>query len=95
LENIIEEFKKKADELFMNYKKQAVDNVNLGNTKKKVKQKDATLFMQLFSVYSEKISNLADSLETDNSTEDEKFELNSLAKQYMLEYYKLFNLNRK
>ena len=79
----------------MNYKKQAVDNVNLGNTKKKVKQKDATLFMQLFSVYSEKISNLADSLETDNSTEDEKFELNSLAKQYMLEYYKLFNLNRK
>lgn len=94
MENIIEEFKKNADELFKNYKKQAVENVNLGHSKKKVKQKDATLFMQLFSVYSDKISKLADSYETENCTEKEKLELNSLAKQYMLKYYKLFNLNR-
>ncbi len=95
MEGIIEQFKKNADELFKNYKKQAVDNVNLGNSKKRVKLKDVTLFMQLFSIYSDKISKLADKYEDNNWTEDEKFKLNSLSKQYMLKYYELFNFNRK
>lgn len=93
MENTIEEFKKNADELFDNYKKQAVKNINLGHSKKKVKQKDATLFIQLFSVYSDKICKLANSYVKDDWNDEAKFKLNSLSKQYILKYRMLFKFN--
>lgn len=93
MEILIEQFKKDADELFENYKKQAVKNVNLGHSKKKVKQKDATLFVQLFSVYSDKVCKLADSYEKDDWSADEKFKLNFLSKEYILKYRMLFKFN--
>jgi len=91
LEDIIKDFKEKAEQLLKNYKNQAEKNINLGWSKKKIKEKDATLFMQLFSVYSDKLMKLADSYDTSNWSEEEKFELNSQSKQYMFKFYKLFN----
>ena len=93
MENLIEKFKKEADELFENYKKQAVENVNLGHSKKKVKQKDATLFIQLFSVFSNKVGKLADSYENEGWSSEEKFELSTLTKGYILDFRFLFKFN--
>jgi len=93
LEEQINKFNLEVDELFKNYKLQAEKNLNLGNTKKQVTENDATMFIQLFSVFSNKIMRLADKYEIEINDNEQKQKINTITKIYMLKFKELFKFN--
>lgn len=93
MEEQINKFNLEVDELFKNYKLQAEKNLNLGNTKKQVTENDATMFIQLFSVFSNKIMRLADKYEIEINDNEQKQKINTITKIYMLKFKELFKFN--
>lgn len=93
MEDKITNFSVEVEKLFENYKLQAEQNINLGNTKKQVTENDATMFVQLFSVFSNKIMRLADKYELEISDNQEKQKINTITKVNMLKFRELFKFN--
>ena len=93
MEEKVNKFDIEVDELYKNYKLQAEQNINLGVTKKQVTEKDATMFFQLFSVFSNKIMRLADKYELEINDVEQKQKINTITKIYMLKFKELFKFN--
>lgn len=93
MEDKVNKFNAEVDDLYKKYKLQAEQNINLGATKKQVTEKDATMFVQLFSVFSNKIMRLADNYELEISDVEQKQKINTITKIYMLKFKELFKFN--
>lgn len=93
MEDKITNFSVEVEKLFENYKLQAEQNINLGNTKKQVTENDATIFVQLFLVFSNRIMRLADKYELEISDNQEKQKINTITKANMLKFRELFKFN--
>ncbi len=93
MEDKVNKFNIEVDELYKNYKLQAEQNINLGATKKQITEKDATMFFQLFSVFSNKIMRLADKYELEIIDVEKKQKINTITKIYMLKFKELFKFN--
>jgi hypothetical protein len=93
LEEKVNKFNAEVDELYKKYKLQAEQNINLGATKKQVTEKDATMFVQLFSVFSNKIMRLADNYELEIRDVEQKQKINTITKIYMFKFKELFKFN--
>lgn len=93
MEDKITNFSVEVEKLFENYKLQAEQNINLGNTKKQVTENDATMFVQLFLVFSNRIMRLADKYELEISDNQEKQKINTITKANMLKFRELFKFN--
>lgn len=93
MEDKITNFSVEVEKLFEIYKLQAEQNINLGNAKKKVTENDATMFVQLFSVFSNKIMRLADKYELEIIDNKEKQKINTITKVNILKFRELFKFN--
>ncbi|MFN3640011.1 MAG: hypothetical protein ACK4UK_03760 [Flavobacterium sp.] len=93
MEDKVNKFNAEVDYLYKKYKLQAEQNINLGATKNQVTEKDATVFVQLFSVFSNKIMRLADNYELEISDVEQKQKINTITKIYMLKFKELFKFN--
>lgn len=93
MEDKITNFSVEVEKLFEIYKLQAEQNINLGNAKKKVTENDATMFVQLFSVFSNTIMRLADKYELEIIDNKEKQKINTITKVNILKFRELFKFN--
>lgn len=93
MEEKVNKFSLEVDELYKNYKLQAEQNINLGRTKKKVTENDTTMFIKLFSVFSNKINSLANKYEIEISDIELKRKINTISKIYILKFRDLFKFN--
>lgn len=91
MENSINNFRKKIEEIFQNYKLQAEKNINLGNDKQnKPSENDALLFYQMLDVFGKKINALADEFEKEFTDLEIKRQITVITKTYIFKYFDLF-----